>query len=127
MQQGRVIWHIYIAPPPPIYNIYKSKSLVIKSTVKYTCIQTRFKRRKFCCFLFCFALRPGQQFFSHFGTESTLISNGDEVSCTRTQHRAPSEDRTHDLAIRNPTLSKLSNECSQKKMKKEKLHSRKML
>ena len=53
-------------------------------------------------------LRPGQQFSSHFVTASwaePVLSNGGEVSCSRIQHRAPVEDRTHDLAITSPTLS----------------------
>ena len=48
-------------------------------------------------------LHPDQQFFSNFGTASGL-SNGDEVSCSRTQHRAPDEDRTRDLAIKSDAL-----------------------
>ena len=54
------------------------------------------------------ALRPGQQYVSHFGTTSwvlPVLSYADEASCSRTQHRAPGEDRTHDLAIKRPVLS----------------------
>ena len=53
------------------------------------------------------ALRPGQQFFSHFGTASwvkPVLSDGVEVSCSRTQHHAPGEDRTRDLAIKSDAL-----------------------
>ena len=56
-------------------------------------------------------LRPGQQFFSHFGTASwvlPVLSNEDEVSCSRTQQRAPGEDQIRNLAIKSPTLSQLS-------------------
>ena len=52
------------------------------------------------------ALCPGQQFFSHFGTSSwvyPVLSNWDEVSCSRTHYRAPGQDRTRDLAIKSPT------------------------
>ena len=43
------------------------------------------------------------------GFNHAILSNGDEVSCSsRTQHRALGEDRTHDLAIKSPTLSQLS-------------------
>ena len=41
-----------------------------------------------------------------------VLSNGNEVSCSRTQHRAPAEDQTHDLAIKSLTLSQLSYRCS---------------
>ena len=54
------------------------------------------------------ALHPGQQFFSHFGTASWLkpvLSNGDEVSCSRTQHCALGVDRTHNLAIKSRRTS----------------------
>ena len=37
---------------------------------------------------------PGQQVFSYVGTFSRVepaLSNEDEVSCSRTQHRAPGE------------------------------------
>ena len=54
-------------------------------------------------------------FFSHFGTASCVLpvlSNGDEVSCSRTQHRAPGKDRTRNLAIKSPMLSQLSDQCS---------------
>ena len=67
---------------------------------------------KIVCLFVCLseALRPGQQFFSHFGTASwvyPVLSNGDEVFCSRTQHRAPGEDLTHNLAIKRLTLSQL--------------------
>ena len=42
------------------------------------------------------ALRPSQQFFSHVGTFSLVypvLSNEDDVSCSRTQHRAAGEMR----------------------------------
>ena len=38
------------------------------------------------------ALLPGQQLFSHFGfLVLTSTKQWDEVSCSRTQHRAPGE------------------------------------
>ena len=40
------------------------------------------------------ALHPSQQIFSHVGTFSwvePVLSTEDEVSCSRTQHRAPGE------------------------------------
>ena len=37
-----------------------------------------------------------------------VLSNEDEVSCLGTQHRAPGEIRTRDLAIKRPVLYKLS-------------------
>ena len=54
----------------------------------------------FCLFE---ALCRGLQFCSHFWTTSwawPVLSDVDEVSCSRTQHCAPGEDRTHDLAIK---------------------------
>ena len=48
------------------------------------------------------ALCPSQQLFSHVMTFSwvePVLSNDNEVSCSRTQHRAPGEIRTLDLAI----------------------------
>ena len=42
----------------------------------------------------------------------SVLSNGDEESCSRTEHHAPGEDRTHNLAIKNLTLSQLSYQCS---------------
>ena len=56
------------------------------------------------------ALNPGQQFFSHFGKVSwvlPVLSNGKEVSCSKTQHRYPGKNRTHDLAFKSLTLSQL--------------------
>ena len=53
------------------------------------------------------ALRPGQHFFSHVGMFSwvkPVLSNENEKSCSRTQHRAPGEIRTCDLAIKSVTL-----------------------
>ena len=63
----------------------------------------------FVC-LFVWALRPmaSQQLFSHFVTASwvkPVLSNGDDVSCSRTQQCYPGEDQTCDLAIKSPTLS----------------------
>ena len=52
------------------------------------------------------ALRPNQ-YFSHVGTISWVepeLSNEDEVSCSRTQHRIPGEILTCDLAIKSPAL-----------------------
>ena len=48
------------------------------------------------------ALHPSQQFFSHvvmFSWVEPVLSNEDEVSCSRTQHCAPGEIRTRVLAI----------------------------
>ena len=48
----------------------------------------------FFLFVLFEALRPSQQFFSHVWTFSLVepvLSNADEVSCLRTQHRAPGE------------------------------------
>ena len=48
-------------------------------------------------FVWVVALRPSQHFFSHVGPFSwfeQVLSNGDEVSCSRTQHCAPGENRT---------------------------------
>ena len=45
------------------------------------------------------AVRPSQQFFSHVGTFSLVepvLSNEDEVSCSRSRHCAPGEIPTHD-------------------------------
>ena len=67
-----------------------------------------------CLFVFK-ALRPDQQCLGHFGTASwvkAVLSNGDEASCSRTQHRAPGEVRTRNLTIKSPTLSRLSYRCS---------------
>ena len=53
------------------------------------------------------ALRPRQQIFSNVGTFSLVepvLSNEDEVSCSRTQHSAPGESQTLDLAIKSPAL-----------------------
>ena len=49
------------------------------------------------------ALRPSQQFFSHvrmFSWVEPVLSNEDEVSCSRTQHHVPGEIRTHYLGIK---------------------------
>ena len=68
-----------------------------------------------CSFVFK-ALRPGQQCLGHFGTPGflglTSTKQGGEVSCSRTQHRAPGEVRTRDLTMKSPTLSRLSYRCS---------------
>ena len=37
-----------------------------------------------------------------------ILSNEDEVSCSRTQHRAPGEVRTRDIGIKSPALYQLS-------------------
>ena len=37
-----------------------------------------------------------------------VLSNEDEVSCSRTQNHAPGGIRTHDLAIKSPALYQLS-------------------
>ena len=64
------------------------------------------------CLFVCLSevLRPGQQFSVILGR---LLGNGDEVSCSKTQPRAPGEDRTRDLAIVSPTLSQLIYQCYQ--------------
>ena len=41
-----------------------------------------------------------------------VLSNEDVVSCSRTQHRAAGEIRTHYLAIKSPALYQLSFQCS---------------
>ena len=59
-----------------------------------------------CLFVWVEALIPSLQFFSHVGMFSwvePVLSNEDEVSCSRTQHRAPGEIQTFDLAITLPT------------------------
>ena len=46
----------------------------------------------FCLFVLVEALHPSQQFFSHVWTFSwvePVLSNEDEVSCSRTQHYTP--------------------------------------
>ena len=46
----------------------------------------------YCLFVWVEALHPSQQFFSHVWTLSwvkPVLSNEDEVSGSRTQHRAP--------------------------------------
>ena len=54
-----------------------------------------------CLFVCSFeALCPGQQLFSHFETVSWVypeLSNGDKVTCSWTQHRAPGEDRRYSM------------------------------
>ena len=58
-----------------------------------------------------FRLCPGKHFFSHVGTFSWVepeLSNEDEVSCSRTQHRAPDETQTHNIAIKSSALYQLS-------------------
>ena len=61
-------------------------------------------------FVWVEALRPSQQFFSHVGTFSwvaPILSNEDEVSCSRTQHRTLGEILTCNLAIKNRALYQL--------------------
>ena len=61
---------------------------------------------KIILFAWVEALRPSQN-FSVVGTffwVEPVLSNEDEVFCSRTQHRAPGEIRTHDLAIKSGTL-----------------------
>ena len=65
----------------------------------------------FCLFVRVEALRPSQQFFKHVGMFSLvepILSNSEEVSCSRTQHHAPSEIQTNDLVITSPALYQLS-------------------
>ena len=55
------------------------------------------------------ALRPGHKFISHFGTASWLyqvLSNNEyELSCLRTEHRAPGEDQTRNFGVNNILLN----------------------
>ena len=61
------------------------------------------------CFV-CFGLRffvPVDNFSilsGQFSWVEPILSNSEEVSSSRTQHRAPSEIQTHDLAITSPAL-----------------------
>ena len=60
------------------------------------------------------ALRHGQQFFSHVRTACwayLILSHGDEVSCSRTQHRAPGAIRTRDHAIKSCRKNLLCVHC----------------
>ena len=77
--------------------------------IKNKCIANHLKKQLhcFCLFVWVEALRPSQQFFKHVGTFSwvePILSNSEKVSCSRTQHRAPSEIQTHELAITSPAL-----------------------
>ena len=57
------------------------------------------------------ALRPSKQFFSHVNTffcVEPVLSNEDEVSCSRTQHRATGEIQTRDLVLKSLALYQLS-------------------
>ena len=84
-------------------HIYLEKN--IDFTLAISCVKRERKmlRNGLCLFVCLFeALRPSE-FFSHFGTASwvlPVLRNGDEMSCSRTQLRAPGEDRTCDLAIK---------------------------
>ena len=77
----------------PIMNIGNFRSSVIgRISVEYLCLFE--------------ALRLGQHFPGHFGTASwaqPVLSNEDEVSCLRTQHRTPSEFRICNLTIKSPS------------------------
>ena len=56
------------------------------------------------------AFRQRQQFFFHVGTLSwvePVLSNEDELSCSRTQHPAPGRIRTRDHAIESTALYQL--------------------
>ena len=71
--------------------------------------------RPVCPLCFCFvwveALHPSQQFFSHVGTFSwvePVLSNENEMSRSRTQHCAPGEILTRNLAIKSLALYQLS-------------------
>ena len=62
-------------------------------------------------FIWVEALRPSHNFFNHIRTSSwvePVLSNEDEVSCSRTQHHAPGEIPTCDLAIKSPALYQLT-------------------
>ena len=62
-------------------------------------------------FVWVEVLRPSQLFFSNVGTFSwvePVLSNEDEVSCSRTHHRTTGGIRTFDLAIKGPALYQLS-------------------
>ena len=62
----------------------------------------------FCFCLFNLRLYIFQSFWDGFLGFTSTISNEDEVTCSRTQHRAPGEDRTHDLAIiQNHVLTRI--------------------
>ena len=65
------------------------------------------RSRKIGLFVCVEAFRPSQQFCSHVGTFSWVVpvlSNEDEVFCSRSQHCAPGEIRTRDLAIKSQAL-----------------------
>ena len=50
-------------------------------------------------------------FLSYVGTFSwvePVLSNGEEVSCSKTQHRTPGEIRIRNLTIKSPALDQLS-------------------
>ena len=69
-----------------------------------------------CLFVLFVAFRLSQHFFSHVGSFSwvePVLSNENDVSCSRTQHRAPGEIRTRNLTIKSPALYQLSQWCSQ--------------
>ena len=68
-----------------------------------------------CLFVWVKDLCPSQQFFSHIGTFSWIepvLSNEDEVSCSRTQYYTTGEIQTQDLAIKSLALYQLSQRCS---------------
>ena len=93
------------------YEITLQKSVTVlwlrvQLNVRAKDFTTGAQEYSFVCLLVFKALRPGQQFFSHFGKFSLVLpvlSKGYEVSCSRTQHRAPGEDLTRNLTDALPT------------------------
>ena len=89
--------------PDSIHNAYCLSCSFLtpnQTSICYTCN----------CFVWVESLRPRQQFFSHIGMFSwvePVLSNKNEMSCSRTQHRTPGEIRIRDLAIKSPTLYQL--------------------
>ena len=79
-------------------------------TIFYSCKAYFLKKKN----EFFFGLRlyvPVNKFFSRVGTffwVEPVLSNVDEVSCSKTQHCAPGEIRNRNLAIQSPTLYLLS-------------------
>ena len=73
---------------------------VLTESIRFATDNIRFFNDKIFAFfpcLFCLSLYVPVNSFS-------VLSNRDEVSCSRTQHRAPDEDRTRDLAIESDAL-----------------------
>ena len=82
-------------PEVKLFQKHKSSVNLVICCCKF------FQLNDFVLFVGVEALRPSQQFFSHIGTFSwvePVLSNEDEVSCSRTQHCAPGEIRSRDLS-----------------------------